>query len=42
VLAATLRSVAFDEEGHAYVARGNPLVQIWRSTTPVQRRADAP
>lgn len=38
VLAAQLRSVAFDDAGHAYVARGTPHVQIWRSTTPVQRR----
>ncbi len=36
VLAAELRSVAFDEAGHAYVARGTPHVQIWRSTTPLQ------
>jgi hypothetical protein len=36
VLAAELRSVAFDEAGHAYVARGAPRVQIWRSTTPVR------
>jgi hypothetical protein len=39
VLAASLRSVAFDEAGHAYVARGSPGVQIWRSTTPVQVQA---
>jgi hypothetical protein len=38
VLAASLRSVAFDEAGHAYVARGSPSVQIWRSTMPVQVR----
>jgi hypothetical protein len=37
VLAAELRSVAFDEAGHAYVARGTPHVQIWRSTTPLQQ-----
>jgi hypothetical protein len=36
VLAADLRSAAFDEAGHAYVARGAPHVQIWRSTTPVR------
>ncbi|HEX4420819.1 MAG TPA: sialidase family protein [Kofleriaceae bacterium] len=35
VLAASLRSVAFDDAGYAYVARGTPHVQIWRSTTPV-------
>jgi len=36
VLAAELRSVAFDDAGHAYLARGTPHVQIWRSTTPLQ------
>lgn len=36
VLAADLRSVAFDADGYAYVARGTPAIQIWRSTTPVQ------
>jgi hypothetical protein len=39
VLAAELRSVAFDPDGHAYVARGTPHVQIWRSTTPLQHAA---
>jgi hypothetical protein len=38
VLAASLRSVAFDDDGHAYIARGAPHVQIWRSTTPLQQR----
>ncbi|MBA3451940.1 MAG: exo-alpha-sialidase [Deltaproteobacteria bacterium] len=33
--ASQLRSVAFDELGYAYVARGAPYVQLWRSTTPV-------
>jgi hypothetical protein len=37
VLAAELRSVAFDTAGYAYVARGAPHVQIWRSTTPLQQ-----
>jgi hypothetical protein len=37
VLAADLRSVAFDPDGYAYVARGTPHVQIWRSTTPLER-----
>jgi predicted GNAT family N-acyltransferase len=36
VLAAELRSVAFGDAGYAYVARGTPHVQIWRSTTPVR------
>lgn len=36
VLAAGLRSVAFDAAGYAYVARGAPHVQIWRSATPVR------
>lgn len=36
VLAANLRSVAFDDAGYAYVARGTPHVQIWRSTTPLR------
>jgi len=33
--ASQLRSVAFDDAGYAYVARGAPYVQVWRSTTPV-------
>lgn len=33
--AAQLRTVAFDEEGYAYTARGMPNVQIWRSDKPV-------
>ncbi len=32
--ASQLRSVAFDDAGHVYVARGAPYVQVWRSTTP--------
>jgi hypothetical protein len=36
VLAADLRSVAFDDAGYAYVARGAPHVQIWRSTKPLR------
>jgi hypothetical protein len=35
--ASQLRSVAFDELGHAYVARGAPYVQIWRTTKPIVR-----
>ena len=31
VPAGQLRSVAFDEMGYAYIARGSPQVQIWRS-----------
>jgi hypothetical protein len=31
VPASQLRSVAFDDDGFAYIARGAPLVQIWRS-----------
>lgn len=42
VLATELRSVVFDEAGHAYVARGTPHVQIWRSTMPLQERIPAP
>ncbi|HET9622625.1 MAG TPA: hypothetical protein VFP84_14735 [Kofleriaceae bacterium] len=37
VLAASLRSVAFDADGYAYVARGTPHVQIWKSTTPLEQ-----
>lgn len=33
--ASQLRSVAFDEDGYAYVARGTPHVQIWRSNRPL-------
>ncbi len=32
VPASQLHSVAFDDAGHAYVARGAPYVQVWRST----------
>ncbi len=35
VPASQLRSVAFDEEGYAYIARGNPYAQIWRSDRPL-------
>lgn len=34
--ASQLRSVAFDAEGYAYVARGAPFVQIWRSNRPLE------
>jgi hypothetical protein len=34
--ASQLRSVAFDEDGFAYIARGNPFVQIWRSDRPLE------
>ena len=30
-----LRSVAFDETGHVYVAGGSPYVMVWRSTLPI-------
>lgn len=33
--ASQLRSVAFDEEGYAYVARGTPQVQLWKSDRPL-------
>jgi len=33
--AAQLRTVAFDEQGYAYTARGTPNVQLWRSNQPV-------
>jgi len=33
--ASQLRSVAFDDAGFAYVARGEPYVQVWRTTQPV-------
>ena len=33
--ASQLRTVAFDDEGYAYTARGTPNVQIWRSNKPV-------
>ena len=42
VPASQLRSVAFDELGHAYVARGAPYVQIWRSTQPIMERRASP
>jgi hypothetical protein len=34
--ASQLRTVAFDELGYAYTARGTPNVQIWRSNQPVE------
>jgi hypothetical protein len=34
--ASQLRSVAFDDEGYAYVARGTPYIQIWRSNRPIE------
>ncbi|HEY5923457.1 MAG TPA: hypothetical protein VIV11_17375 [Kofleriaceae bacterium] len=33
--ASQLRTVAFDDNGYAYTARGTPNVQIWRSNQPV-------
>jgi hypothetical protein len=33
--ASQLRSVAFDADGYAYVARGAPYVQLWRSSIPL-------
>jgi len=35
VAASPLRSIAFDEHGHVYVARGAPYVQVWRSAQPI-------
>ena len=37
VPASQLRSVAFDGAGYAYVARGSPYIQVWRSTQPIVR-----
>lgn len=36
IAASQLRTVAFDELGYAYTARGTPNVQIWRSNKPVE------
>lgn len=33
--ASMLRSLVFDEAGYAYVARGAPYVQIWRTLEPI-------
>lgn len=41
VSASDLRSVAFDDAGHAYVARGTPYLQIRRTTTPVREAREA-
>jgi hypothetical protein len=38
--ASQLRSVAFDDDGYAYIARGMPYVQIWRSSIPLDRSDD--
>jgi hypothetical protein len=35
VPASQLRSIAFDDDGYVYVARGAPYVQIWRSVKPI-------
>jgi hypothetical protein len=35
VAASTLQSVAFDDEGYAYVAGGAPYVQLWKSEEPL-------
>jgi hypothetical protein len=35
VPASQLRTVAFDDDGYAYVARGNPTLLVWRSSRPV-------
>lgn len=35
VPASQLRSVTFDDAGYAYVARGAPYVQLWRSKQPI-------
>ena len=37
--ASQLRSIAFDEDGYAYVARGTPRVQLWRSDRPLHAPA---
>ena len=33
--ASQFRTVAFDDDGYAYTARGMPNVQLWRSNKPV-------
>jgi hypothetical protein len=35
VAASALQSVAFDDEGYAYVAGGAPYVQLWKSEEPL-------
>lgn len=35
VPASSLQSVAFDEDGYAYVAGGAPYVELWKSTEPL-------
>jgi hypothetical protein len=42
VPASQLRSVAFDEDGHAYVARGAPYVRLWRTTEPLVAPTNVP
>ena len=36
VPASSLRSVAFDDDGYAYVARGAPYAQVWRTAEPLE------
>lgn len=36
VPASSVRSVAFDDAGYAYLARGAPYVQVWKTKIPVQ------
>lgn len=38
--ASQLRSIAFDEDGYAYTARGTPRAQIWRSNRPLHEPVD--
>ncbi len=35
VAGSSVRSVAFDDEGYAYIAGGSPYTQIWRSSSPL-------
>jgi hypothetical protein len=42
VPASQLRSVAFDEDGHSYVARGAPYVGLWRTTEPLLAPTNVP
>jgi hypothetical protein len=37
VAASAIQSVAFDDEGYAYVAGGTPYVQLWRSQEPLDK-----